>query len=399
MTLESLKFLHSSEGEELLDKYRNTPEKELNTLALSLSKKNIPRMAELITLLKCRHKAIEKFSKAGDMFFTAEALEQAGSENIARHIAERFTKVLPLDSGVMDLTCGVGSDAIALAKYFRVKAVDYNEVHLTCARYNALVYGVDQNIEFILGKAENNIQSTDAFFVDPQRMREGQTKARFLADSSPDILTLLPRLLKITENICIKISPAFDYSELKQLPIIPEVEIISEKHTNKAALLWFGEFKTCTRRATTLSPERIVSFTNQQTTDEVHVNPRPLAYMYEPNKSITKAQLVDEVAHQFGLQKINSHIAFLTSNDRMEDVQGVFRVFQVISVQPFSLKALKRDLADKGIVRAHIIARRFPQTPAEMQAKLKLKEDQKHVIILTVLADEKHYFILANVIQ
>ncbi len=399
MTLKSLKLLHSSEGQELLAKYRDIPEKELWTLALSLNKKNIPEAAELVTMLKCRQKAQEKFSKAHDMFFTTEALEQASGESIAQYIAERFSQVLPRGSDIMDLTCGIGGNAIFLARYFQVKAVDHNEIHLTCAQYNSEVYGVSKSIEFILGRAEDNIQSTAAFFIDPQRTREGKTKTRFLTNSSPNILTLLPELLKVTQNICIKISPAFDYSELQELPMMPEVEIIFEKNTNKAALLWFGKFKTYERRATTLSPEQVVSFTNQQMTNEVPISTKPLAYIYEPNKSITKAHLVNEVANQYGLQKINSQIAFLTSNRLLKNVQDIFRIFRVISVQPFSLKTLKHDLVDKGIERAHIIARRFPQTPDEMKAKLKLKEDQEHVVILTVLADEKRYFILAKVIQ
>ncbi len=396
MTREALQFLYSHEGEQLLQKYKNKTIRELELLALTLSKKDVPHAADLVTLLKLRAKAQGKFSKAHQMFFTSEGLEQSSDEHIARYIARRFTKVVPSGSKVTDLTSGVGGNTIFLAEYYKVLAVDYNEVHVVCTRYNAEVYGTDKNIEFVIGKAEDTIHRSSAFLLDPQRIRTGKTKTRSLKNSSPNILRILPRITEITDNVCMKISPAFDYGELCELLGNYELEVISEKNVNKAALLWFGEFKSCDRRATILTGQQSISFAAQKNDKEVSIAPKPLKYIYEPNKAIIKSHLIGKVADKYKLRKINAQTAFLTSNQCLEKVDDIFRIFEVIDFQSFSLKSLKKNLADRKISRAHIIVRRFPAKPEDIRKKLKLQEGGEYVIIITSLADEKHYFILTK---
>lgn len=397
MTEEALNFFYSLEGRKILEKYKNIDERELHNLPFVLHhKKDMPFRPELVTLLTLRHKAKDKFTKVDEMFFTSDGLEQASDEKISEYIAKRFAEVLRPKSKVSDLTCGIGGNTIFLAKYFHVLAVDYDKTHISCAKNNSKVYGVDSNIEFICGRAEDNIRDSEAFLVDPQRLRQDKTKTRSFMNSSPNILTLLPQIMKITKNICIKISPAFDYEELKKLPAGPEVEIISEKNNNKAALLWFGNFKTCNWRATILTQKEIISFIDSQVDKKAPLSEYPLSFIYEPNKAIIKAHLIDEVANRYSLHKLNPYTAFLTSDEYIKDSTEIFRVFELIDCQPFSLKALKRLLADKGITRANVTARRFPEKPENIITELKLKEGGDYTIILTVLSDEGYYFFLTK---
>lgn len=278
---ESIRFLRSEEGEKLLQEYQGVLEDALPDLALRLYKKKIPYAAEIITMLKLRKKGEKKFMKAANMFFTSEGLEQACSENISRYIARRFTEKFPPQAKVVDLTVGLGGNAIFLAEHLHVQAVDLNPTHLLFAKWNAEAYGVEKNMRFIEGRAEENLLFADAFFIDPQRIREGKTKTRSLKNSSPDILAILPRLLERTRGGCLKISPAFDYAEINLLPTACEMEIISEQKTNKAALLWFGTLKTCERRATILLKNgEIKTFTNIAETPEPSIAHQPLQYIF-----------------------------------------------------------------------------------------------------------------------
>lgn len=396
MTEEALNFFYSPEGRKILERYKNIDEKELQNLPFVLQhRKDVLFRPELVTLLTLRLKAKDKFTKAEEMFFTSDGLEQASDEKISEYIAKRFTEVLRQKAKVSDLTSGIGGNTIFLAKYFHVLAIDHDKTHIFCAKNNSKVYGVDSNIEFIYGKAEDNIRDSEAFLVDPQRLRQDKTKTRSFVNSSPDILILLPQIMKITKNICIKISPAFDYEELERLPDAPEVEIISEKNNNKAALLWFGDFKTCDRRATILTQKKIISFINNPA-DKAPFLEHPLSFVYEPNKAIIKAHLIDEIANRYSLYKLNPYTAFLTSDKYIEDSAEIFRVFELIDCQPFSFKVLKKLLSDKGIVRANVTTRRFPEKPENIIAKLKLKEGGDHTIIVTVLNDEKYYFFLTK---
>lgn len=394
MTAESLLFLTSTAGKELLDKYSSITEGALQNLAFTLSKNGVMYAADIVTLLKLRIKAQDKFTKASRMYFTVDGFEQAGGEKVARHISKRFLRVIPHDSRVIDLTCGIGSDTIILGEYFKVTTVDRDPVHIECARLNAREYGSLDNVTFVNGNSEDCITKADAFFLDPQRLRHGATKTRSLANSSPNILEILPKMFEITPNICIKISPAFDYDELKDLPYEHEVEIISEKNGNKAALLWFGKFKTCERRATMLDGD--ISFSDMHIDQKILTSELPLKYIYEPNVAVIKARLIDEVAMKYGLQKINAQVALLTSDNYIENCKTILRSFEVIDTRPFSWRELKKLLSEKGIDRAHIITRRFPENAEDVRVKLKLKEGGEYTIILTVLSSEKRYFILTK---
>src|SRR5262245_15306313 len=58
-----------------------------------------------------RRKARDKFPEADRLYFEREALEQATHHLVAEHRAKRFSKF----KTVLDLGCGLGTDAIALA--------------------------------------------------------------------------------------------------------------------------------------------------------------------------------------------------------------------------------------------------------------------------------------------
>jgi len=68
-------------------------------------------------------------------------------ELIANRIAERCR----CDT-IVDAFCGVGGNAIAFAQTCeRVIAIDNDETRLRLARHNAVIYGVADRIEFVLG--------------------------------------------------------------------------------------------------------------------------------------------------------------------------------------------------------------------------------------------------------
>nr|GAT55091.1 Tgs1 protein [Mycena chlorophos] len=66
-------------------------------------------------------------------------------------IADRIAERCRCDT-VLDAFCGVGGNAIAFAKTCeRVIALDISPTRLALARHNAMIYGVADRIEFILG--------------------------------------------------------------------------------------------------------------------------------------------------------------------------------------------------------------------------------------------------------
>jgi hypothetical protein len=395
MTIEALTFLNSPEGKQLLEEYHDLGETELPRLALKLAKKKIPFAAELITLLTARQKAQSKFNQADQMFFTSDGLLQSSDERMSQYIAERFTQKLPAHAHIIDLTCGIGGNSIFLAQHFTVTTIDIDPVHLYCAKQNASAYNVAENINFVEGRAEDNITDADAFLIDPQRIRSGQTKTRSLHNSQPNIMELLPEMFKITRNICIKISPAFDYAEIAELPETPEIELVSENNTNKSALLWFGDFKTCERRATMIDNQKIVSYTNQE--NEITATAKPIQkYIFIVNKAITKARLLHEIAEKYDLNVIRSTSEILTADHLPSAPSKVMRSFEVVEQCTYSKKLLRDLLQRHHIDRAHIIAKQFPIHADELRREYKLKEGGEYTLIFTTLSANDFYILLTK---
>jgi len=397
MTLEDLNFLKSAAGQALLQRYKSYSEEDLYRLLFKRAGRPEEKfLPAAVTLIKLRRQAAPKFTRAEEMFFTPLNLEQSTSEAVSQHIARRFHQ----EWKVADLTCGLGGNLIPLAKRCRqAVAVDKLEINIVCARANAAAYGVLDRIAFSASDAFNNLEpDTDAFFLDPARNREGKSKTRSFLNSEPALLQILPKIFKITPNVGVKISPAFDYKELEDLPAKPEIEIIAEDNNCKVAMLWFGELKTAAkRRASILTPTRTDDLTDSDPRPLVPIVPGPRAYLYKPNKAISKAHLVEEIAAAYGLSKLNRHLSFLTGDTLVgQNKPEIFQAFKVKACRPFALKELRTYLRVNQIGRLNIITARFPLPPEELYKKLKIKEGGDLFLIVTVLSAEKRYYILAE---
>ncbi|MET7442879.1 SAM-dependent methyltransferase, partial [Streptomyces sp. NPDC005568] len=141
--LASFASLHTPGGRALLDEVRGTdPAREL-AVATRLRREH---PASLVTAAlaqeRLRQRAVAKFG-AGDaerMFFTPAGVEQSTRTSVATYRAERF-RALGVRS-VADLCCGIGGDAIALARAgIRVLAVDRDPLTAAAARANAEALG------------------------------------------------------------------------------------------------------------------------------------------------------------------------------------------------------------------------------------------------------------------
>ncbi|MGN6792993.1 MAG: hypothetical protein ACTHJW_11485, partial [Streptosporangiaceae bacterium] len=105
----------SAAGRELLGRLAGEDIGPERALALSESlRARYPAdlVAAALTQLALRTAARTKFGKADQMLFTRAGLEQASSEQTARHAAVRFSG----SRVIADLCCGVGGNLIAFAE-------------------------------------------------------------------------------------------------------------------------------------------------------------------------------------------------------------------------------------------------------------------------------------------
>lgn len=403
MTIEAAKFLISKDGRKLLLELARLNAGEITHFLLNNNKK--PFLAEVVTLVLLRKKAETKFSKAQYMYFTKEGFEQATNEKLSDYLVDQLNLRTSV-STVIDIGCGNGGNLLSFAKKFNVIAIDNDPVHLMFARENARVYGVEKKVNFVdvpAGQFLASNQSFDdskVFFLDPQRMREGKTKTRSIFNASPNINELLPKIFKVSQKVFIKISPAFDYEEIKMLSDIPEIEIISEDNVNKLAILWFKDLKKTMRRATCIVENQIFIFESANVQDDTEAplieNLKKNDYILEPNIAITKAHLINTVALEFHMHRLNEKIGFLVDN-KLPDIKykKLFRIFKIVETFA-SLRNLKRRMDELSIRRADITTRGFFIKPDDIRKKLKLKEGGEYVVISTIFKNEKSVHILAT---
>jgi len=392
MTIEDIKFLISREGNKLLNKYSVFSDRELEDMALNLAKNNIPHYSAIISTIKLRRKASHKFKTYNKMLFTKSGLEMATSEKIADYIANRIGE----DKTVIDFGCGIGGNLLSLAKKNKVIAVDNDIFALELAKFNAKICSVEQNIQFIEGKIEDCLEKeADVFFFDPERQRPGKTKTRSILNGSPNIFSILSKIKTYQKDICIKISPAFDYKELALIEKDFELEIISENNENKVALLWFGSLAECERKATVFTENNFFQLKNANFKENIVVS-RPKAYIYLTNKAVSKAHLVDEIAKKLGLDKIDPNSSILTSDRLIMAKDKAVVSFKFIEAGIFSLSKLRLVLDKNKIDKITIVSKISQIDVKSLEKRLKLAESNIFYAFLYLDAVNKRRYILVK---
>ncbi len=90
-----------------------------------------------VGLQEARERAVGRLPHAEQLWLTRTGLEQATAWDVARHKAARFAGC----GDVVDLCCGIGSDAAALSHHGQVMAVDRCPAMVMRAAWNTEVLG------------------------------------------------------------------------------------------------------------------------------------------------------------------------------------------------------------------------------------------------------------------
>lgn len=162
--------------------------------------------------------------RAARCILPPRAFEQASSEACAAH------KAIEGDA-VLDLTCGLGVDALALGRRFRrVVTLERDPVLAAVAAHNLRLLGA-ANVEVVCAAAEEYLTAAterfDWVYADPDRRSRTGRKLVLLEDCSPDILRLQPAIRRCGARLCLKNSPLFDAAEALRLFPAARIEAVS----------------------------------------------------------------------------------------------------------------------------------------------------------------------------
>ncbi|TWU14181.1 RNA cap guanine-N2 methyltransferase [Symmachiella macrocystis] len=320
-----------------------------------------------LTLVELRKKAAEKFAAAEQMWFDRQGMEQATSEIVAAHKAERFT------GDVIDLCSGIGADAIALAARCNVVAVDRNPVACLRTQWNAEVAGVADRMQSLCGDVEQVPLAGQLVHIDPDRRAKGPARSIKLEDYRPD-LEFLQGLPAHARGGAMKLSPASNFGG--KFPHC-EIELISLNGECKEATVWFGELAGPKSWRATMLPSG-ASLTGNDL--EVFAEQSPLGgYLFDPDPAVVRAGLIDLAATELGLARLDDAEEYLTGE---QPIQSPFvRGFEVLADLPNNDKEIRRYFRQADFGQVEIKCRHIPIQAEAIRKKLPLPGTQAGVLI------------------
>ena len=378
------------------------------------------------------------------------SMEQCSSEptaqyklNLAMEWARRVeSSELRVESSsrMTDLTGGFGVDfsftscAFASATY-----VERNAQLCHMVEHNLPLLGID-NAKVVCADAIDYLSTLDMqtmIFLDPARRDQHGAKTVMLADCTPDVVQLLPQLLKKSRFTMLKLSPMLDWhkavedlqgmvrevhivsvgGECKELLLVLSEEIESELKVFCADLEAGGSSLSSGSSSSSCSslssepsfPRTPSSPSTPSLSASLFVyapgssSPAPNSklktqnskFLHEPNASIMKAGCFDELAAAYGVSPVSRNSHLFLSAEPVDGFPG--RSFSIERVTTLNKRELRQALA--GIEKANIATRNFPLSVAELRKRLKLKDGGDVYIFATTTAEGEHVLLISHKYQ
>ena len=376
------------------------------------------------------------------------SMEQCSSEPTAQYklnLAMEWARRVDHASSMTDLTGGFGVDfsftscAFASATY-----VERNAQLCHMVEHNLPLLGID-NAKVVCADAVDYLSTLDMqtmIFLDPARRDQHGAKTVMLADCTPDVVQLLPQLLKKSRFTMLKLSPMLDWhkavedlqgtvrevhivsvgGECKELLLVLSEEIESELKVFCADLeaggssLSGGSSRSSGSSCSSLSCEP--SFPRTPSSPSAPSSPsnaslfvytpgslRPAPnskfktqnskFLHEPNASIMKAGCFDELAAAYGVSPVSRNSHLFLSAEPVDGFPG--RSFSIERVTTLNKRELRQALS--GIEKANIATRNFPLSVAELRKRLKLKDGGDVYIFATTTAEDEHLLLISHKYQ
>ncbi|MGW1794466.1 THUMP-like domain-containing protein [Streptomyces sp. NPDC001984] len=374
----SFRSLLTPEGRALLDEVRDTDPADELAVATRLRREH---PADLVSAAlgqaRLRQRAAAKFGAedAGRMFFTPNGVEQSTRTSVATYRAARLAELGV--TSVADLCCGIGGDAIALARAgIRVLAVDRDPLTAAVARANAEVLGLEKLIEVREADVtEVDTSAYDAVFVDPAR-RGGRGRI-FDPEAYSPPLSWAVGAAQDARVAALKIAPGIPH---EAVPADAEAEWISDGGDVKEAVLWFGTGRDAGVRATLLPGPRTLLGRGLPDPQVRSVG----RYLYEPDGAVIRAHLVAEVAEEVGGGLIDATIAYVTADELVATEYAV--AYEITDRLPFNVKKLKALLRERGVGTLTVKKRGSAVEPEELRRKVRPQGPNAATVFLTRVA-------------
>ncbi len=340
------------------------------------------------------------FAQIEDWWYPVRlSCEQCSSELAARYKAslvesQKVPSGTPIngESCMVDLTGGYGVDTYFLSERFaHTDYVEQNAELCRIAEHNKGLwvtgYGL-RDISIHNSTAEEFLKTAgqyDLIFLDPARRDSHGGKVFRLEDCTPNVVELLPTLLRHGKQIMLKLSPMLDLTQAinklqsdqvtKDQVTKWDVHVVAIKNEVKEVLVVSPVRASLEDRPQTITcidlvePEKAFRFSREEESAAVASQVRPasaFSYLYEPNAAILKAGAYKLVGARYGLQKLDVNTHLYTSERLVTDFPG----------RKWKIEQVVRDRKDlpAELKQANVLTRNYPMTPEQLKKKLHLRD-------------------------
>lgn len=351
------------------------------------------RVIQMDARLRAAKKIPDWYNNAQILFPPKAFLQQSSSQITATYKANIFKTHTSLD-----LTGGTGIDTWQLAKQSQAHLYVEQNTHLVAlAKHNFKALKIS-NIKIINVEASEFLLTTsqtfDLIYIDPARTISGSKRIN-LAQYEPNVLQLLPVLLKKGNNVLVKVSPMADIAYLIDAlkHSVFELHVVAVADDCKEILL-------CLRDGFFENPRiKTINFltTSQQRFDFFLANEREMApiassiekYIYQPNVAVRSAGAFNSVAKAFNLKKLDRNTQLYTASHFCSNFPGA--IYNVIeTAAPFKLKGTYQ--------RVSISTKNYNLTPENIRKRSGYSDGNDFKLFGTTLAG-KPLFIMSMMVE
>lgn len=394
---------------EFIREYR---ERDICQLALQANRfpdVDMPYALDQIQGWQIARRKLPKWAACDGVIFPPHlSMEQCSSEPTAQYklnLATEWAERVGHASSMTDLTGGFGVDfsftscAFAAATY-----VERNEQLCHIVEHNLPLLGLNNATVVCADAVEylSTVEPQTMLFLDPARRDEHGAKTVMLADCTPDVVQLLPKLLEKSRFTMLKLSPMLDWHKAVDdlQGTVREVHIVSVGGECKELLLVLStvvesELKVyCADLSIASDPSSLFVYTPGSSAPVANskLKTQNSKFVHEPNASIMKAGCFDELAAAYGVSPVSRNSHLFLSDEPVEGFPG--RSFVVERVTTMNKGELRKTLA--GIEKANIATRNFPLTVAELRKRLKIKDGGDVYIFATTTTEGEHLLLISR---
>lgn len=339
-----------------------------------------------ITQIECRRKFGKKLKATLEVvhhFLFPSRL--SGEQSTSDRLAEFHASLVLPDRDMMDMTSGLGIDAMYCSKVCSsILAIERNSDVADALIFNSRQAGYD-NLSVVCGDSREYLESSQmkdfaTIFIDPARRSVDGGRLFALTDCEPDVVAIMPQLASRCERLVIKMSPMLDISHTV-ISLGGCSRIIAIGNTTECKeLIAVKDFTPAVTSSPVIESITLLadssanfSYTHEQEQQAVMPPcsvPCENDYLYEPYPAMMKAGALKLVGNRYELSIFHPNTRLYHSPSVAEGFPGeIFRIERIID---FASKHIKRFHHDYPVIS--ITTRNFGMTADALRHKLGVRD-------------------------